>query len=276
MHKAISFLALCFCAFGQNYTSYNNQPVARASYLRSQSFSNSNALRDSSLVFYFPSATTSSGNSTTIYDQSGNRFTATAIGGLQPLAVGKLRAKDYYSNKGSPDSYLLSPNPTLGTGAFTVSAWVQPNCPSATGFARIVDNDYLLGFYLGSDSAATHFNFVVHGTFVTGSSTTSPSSGGYTSCVTTNPWQMVTGVYTGSTESLYVNAVLVAGPTSVPTAPTSGAMSGAVRLGGCGISADCGTTGNGWWDGGGPVGVRFYSRALTQPEIAAIYAGESY
>jgi hypothetical protein len=248
-------------AFPQNYASYNNVPVARASFLRSQ-WTNGNVYKDSSLIFYWP-MTRASG---TYYDYSGHGI----IGLFQGMVSGgpysgKIGPYAPYLTKNGPNSISLPTTPTL-TVPFTVSVWVKANAPSG-GYSRILETDYEKGVYLGLDSTMSKFQFIVN----VGTGSVGTCSGGtITAGLWPNsPWQMVTGVYDGTYGSLYVNGVQAAAscPFSSP-----GTTSLPMKVGYCYVANYCaGSTGA--WDGQ-IASVRVYGRALSAAEITAIYNAE--
>jgi hypothetical protein len=253
-------------AFPQNYASYNNQPVARISFLRSQEFPLQNRFRDATLTTFLPMTDRGQGP---FYDYAGNGYSATLSGPFQGYDRGVTGRFAPYFNKNVNNSYNVNPAPAVGA-AFTVSVWAQINNPNTSGFARVVETDYAHGFYLGLDTTGSHFQFIVNG-----SPSVNPVTGGSfnTGQWPNNPWQMVTGVYDGANASLYVNGALAAGPIA---ASPPGAKTLALGLGGCAIASYCSTSGgNGYWDGE-LQSLRIYGRALSAAEVLAIYKAENH
>ncbi len=250
--------AVLTAAFAQNYASYNNQPVARPSFLRSQ-WSNGNVLQDSSLIAYWPLIRANG----TFYDYSGHGISGSFQGGISGYFGGKVGTFAPYFNKSAPNSISLSSAPTI-TVPFTISVWVKPNSPIG-GYTRILETDFAKGVYLGLDSSMTKYQFIVNNASV------GTCSGGTVSTGTwpNQAWQMATGVYDGASGYLYVNGLQVAGPC---TFASPGTTSLPMKIGYCYIAGYCSPT-SGAWDG--QIGaVRIYGRVLTVAEILAIYSAE--
>lgn len=251
-------------ASAQNYTSYNNQPVALPSYLRSR-WTGGNIFQDSSLIAYWPM--TRAGG--TFYDYSGHGITAVFQGSTTGPYGGKIGTYAPYFNKGVPNSATIPTTPSI-TVPFTVSAWVKVNTPTG-GYTRILENDYQKGFYLGLDTTMTKFQFIVDAGSTGSSASLGTCYGGSvtTGSWTTSTWQMVTGVYNGTNAYLYVNGSQVAGPCTF-TSP--GTTSLPVKIGYCYVASYC-SAATGGWDGQ-LTDIRIYGRALSAAEILAIYTAE--
>ena len=139
--------------------------------------------------------------------------------------------------------------------AGTLSAWARTNTITG-GFVFIVS-------YGGSTTNAARFLGITN----TSGGNPIPCSflfGGYANDITAsgvplNTWFNMAGVYTGTNASMYVNGVLVSGPTAKSWNTNSG-------------NANIGrqTNGNEYWNGNISQ-VSIYNRALTAAEIAQNY-----
>ncbi len=248
-------------AFAQNYASYNNQPVARPSFLRSQwPAASKNVYQDSSLILYLPLIRTTG----TFNDYSGNNESGTFTNTPVPTWYnGKVGTYAPYFNKSSENYINFANAPTI-TVPFTVNVWVKPNTPVG-GYTRIIESDYAKGFYLGLDSTMTKYQLIVNDSAIGSCNGGTVSTGTWPN----EAWQMVTGVYNGTSGYLYVNGAQVAGPCTF-TSP--GTQSLPIRAGYCYVSGYCATT-TGAWDG--QIGaIRIYNRQLSATEIATIYTAE--
>jgi len=252
--------AAALSASAQNYTSYNNQPVARESFLRSQ-WTGSNIFGDSSLIAYWPLT----GVGGTSYDFSGHGINTTFSGLPSAPFGGKTGPFAPYFNRLMPNSLTMSPAPAL-TVPFTVSAWVKASSPTG-GYTRILETDYQKGVYLGLDTTMTKFLFIVANPSVGACSGGTVTTGSWS----TSPWQMVTGVYNGTSGYLYVNGVQVAGPCAF-TSP--GTTTLPMKVGYCAVASYC-SGAIGAWDGQ-IAGLRIYGRVLSAGEILAIYSAENH
>ena len=142
-------------------------------------------------VWHFPNGTALNTNDSTSNANNGTNNGATATtgqidGGMATVA--------------SSLQGVTTPNINLGT-VFTVEAWVNHNSTAVTGYERIMENGYGTGFYLGTNSAASSYTFIVSGNF------------SLTGGVRTNgQWSQLIGVYDGTNAYLYQDGVLVGGP----------------------------------------------------------------
>jgi hypothetical protein len=254
MKRLILFIAV-LPAFAQNYASYNNQPVARESFLRSQ-WPAANILRDPSLLAYWPLGE----KADQAYDYSGHSLNGTLLGNTPAWLTGKTGPWSAYFNKAN-HNYVGVPSVTV-PAPFTVSAWVWPNV-LVGGYNRIAETSYSSGFYLGTDTTMAKWEFLV-----ANAALSTCAVGG---SVTSQKWTMVTGVYDGTNGYLYVNSSLVAGPCAF-SAPVTTALS--LRIGCYNSGASCSST-NSAWDGA-IEDFRIYSRALLAAEISAIYNAENH
>jgi hypothetical protein len=265
-------LSLIFCAattlVAQNYTAYNGLPVSRVSFLRSQ-YSGHNVFSDSSLLLYLPMT----GQQGSALDDSGHGFVATMAGTYIGAFAGKTGPyAPYFKGNSTPNNVMNVSSAVTIPGTFTVSAWVKPNA-LASNYVRIVESFYQTGFYLGTNSTGTAFEWMVKDPSVVSSAT------GGTVTVGTWPntaWQMVTGTYDSSNNGrLYVNGTQV-GTTQAFTNPGTTTLN--IGIGWCSATSTVGCSPNSpfnAWDGQ-IQGVRIYGRALSQAEIQAIWMAENH
>ena len=255
--KRFLFLLAVVPAFAQDYASYNNQPVARESFLRSQ-WPAANVLRDPSLIAYWPLGE----KADQAYDYSGHSLNGTLLGNKLPgmWISGKTGPWSAYFNKLN-HNYIGVSSITI-PAPFTVSAWVWPNALSG-GYNRIAETLYSSGFYLGTDTAMAKWELLVANPALSTCAT-----GG---TVTSQKWTMVTGVYDGTNGYLYVNGSVVAGP-CVFSPPVTTPQS--LRIGCYNSGTSCSST-NSAWDGA-IEDFRIYGRALSAAEISAIYTAENH
>ena len=254
--KRFLFLLAVLPAFAQNFASYNNQPVARESFLRSQWPAAANLLRDPLLIGYWPL----DDKADQAYDYSGHSLNGALLGNAPAWFTGKTGPWAAYFNKANHNyigvTSIAIPAP------FTVTAWVWPNV-LAGGYNRIAETNYATGFYLGTDTTITKWELLV------ANPTLSTCAIGGT--VTSQKWTMVTGVYDGTNGYLYVNGSLMAGPCAF-SAPVTTASS--LRIGCFNSGSSCSST-NSAWDGA-ISDFRIYGRALSAVEISAIYTAENH
>jgi len=261
------FGVAALAALPQNYASSGTGPVTRLSFLRQQ-WSNTNPLGDSSLILDLPMVWPYL--TKTYYDISANHDAATLNGTFQNTPTGKIGAWTAYFNQGIPNSFSVSPTPTIPAN-FTALAWVHPNAASG-GFNRIIDANYTIGLMLATDSPATHYQVIVN----------SNGSGGLGSCIggtvsspaatgiawPNNPWQLVAVTYNGTSAALYVNGAQVAGPCAF----TYNGAANTLQIGNCAVSGQCSSD---HWDGS-IQGVRIWGRVLSGGEILALYSAENH
>lgn len=137
----------------------------------------------------------------------------------------------------------------------SVAAWVRPRAtPQGSQFTRLVDCGYNQWFYLGTDLAATHFQFIG------GDGTTANIVG--TTAFAVDRWYLIAGTLASSGAAvLYVNGL----PEGSFTFGTfAGAFSGNCRF------AEL-TTG-GFAFNGDLAMVAIYNRVLTAGELLELYA----
>jgi hypothetical protein len=248
--KLLTLFLAVLPAFTQNYAGYNNRPVARESFLRSQ-WPAGNVLRDSSLIAYWPLAEWAD----QAYDYSGHSLTGTLQGNAPIWFTGKTGPWAAYFNKNNHN--YIAVNSIAIPAPFTVSTWAWPN-QIAGGYNRLAETSYSSGFYLGTDSTMAKWELLV-----ANSALSTCASGG---TVTSQKWTLVTAVYDGTNGYLYVNGSLVAGPCAFAP-PVTSALS--LRIGCFNAGASCSST-NSAWDGA-IADFRIYGRALPAAEILALY-----
>jgi hypothetical protein len=267
--KHLILLIAALPAFAQKYTSYNNQPVARTSFLRSQ-WPAANILRDSSLIAYWPLDE----KTDVAYDYSGHGLSGTFKGNNPIFIAGKLGPWTTYDNK-SNGNYVNIPSITI-TSPFTVSAWVKPSA-LVGGYNRIVETNFATGLYLGTDSTMTQWQLIVNDSSIAHAC----KGGTVTQGLTT--WTMVTAVWDGTYGYLYVNGSLIIGGSAAGTSstggcnftpPTTGLTNVSMRIGCFNSGSSCSST-NSAWDGA-ITGFRIYGRVLSASEISAIYTAENH
>jgi hypothetical protein len=267
-------------AFCQSYGTYSNPangaPVARTSFLKSQ-LTSGNALRDPSLLLYWPLTATGGdmvSNSTDLsfLDYSGNGITGTYGGGQSNgWYPGKISNYAPYFNE-ARGNYVQAAV-TIPAGPFTVSAWAKPATGYTGGYVRIAEVVFSSSFYLGTDSTMGYWQLIINDSSLTHACKGSSSAGG---AVNAGTWQLVTGVWDGTYGYLYVNGSLVIGGSAAGsacqfTAPAS--ITHALRVG-CG-SNGAGCSGNSAFNGA-IQDFRIYTRALSAAEVLAIYSAENH
>jgi len=254
------FLLAVLPAFAQNYASYNNQPVARESFLRSQWPAAANVLRDPSLIAYWPLGQ----KADQAYDYSGHSLNGALLGNSTPQMWNSGKTGPWAAYFNNQNHNYIGVSSIAIPAPFTVSAWVWPNL-LVGGYNRIAETSYSTGFYLGTDSTMAKWELLV-----ANAALSTCASGGTVVMSATPKWTMVTGVYDGTNGYLYVNGSLVAGPCAF-SAPVTTALS--LRIGCYNSGASCSST-NSAWDGA-IEDFRIYGRALSAAEISAIYTAEN-
>jgi len=131
--------------------------------------------------------------------------------------------------------------------AGTLSAWARTNTITG-GFVFIVS-------YGGAGTSLARFLGIANSTFLFGGYANDITASG----VPLNTWFNMAGVYTGTNALMYVNGVLVSGPTAKSWNTSSG-------------NANIGrqTNGNEYWNGNISQ-VSIYNRALTAAEVTQNY-----
>ena len=224
------------------------------------------------LVEYRLEESTWTGAAAEVQDQTGN-YDAQAINGAvtgtdTPAIVGNPGTCGFGEFDGSND-YIALPNsfPNL-TDSFTVTAWINPSNLSA-GSRIFIDDEQEngqtrgYGFSLG-DPGSGRLRFY--------SRNVSPVTADTQAVIAADTWTFVTAVHdaTNKTRQIYVNGVAQSlnGGSSVNTYSGSwGEDDGPATIGG---ETDLGETNNRFT--GKIDEVRVYTGALTQEEIASVYA----
>ncbi len=189
-----------------------------------------------------------------VKDSSGNGNNGTAFNGAT-TGTGKFGGAGSFNGS---NQYVSTGNVTLGN-TFSVSVWVKPTSSPQTGYARLLENSYISGLYLGFDVTGTKFQFIVNnGTLPFGGLTSSPF---------TTAWHLVTGTYDGTNAVLYVDGVRQGSPVAF-TSP--GTITKHFYI-------------NSYFAGLGTYGmvgsideVRIYNRALSPAEVRKLYSYDSF
>lgn len=265
--KTLILMAFASAAFSQNYTAYNNQPVARTSWLRNQGYSGHNLFGDVSLSFYLPMADCYAGP---FNDLSNHGVIATQVGafqGLSQIRAGKTgKCAPYFNKSVTPNNkYDVTPTPTV-TVPWTLMAWAIPNNPTVTSqYARVIETYYNTGLYLGGDPTS-HYVTAVKNTFST------PAGNLVLNSWPNGPWVFLTQVYDGTNILFYVNGALQ----NTVAAASPGTQTITMDIGYCSTAGAVGCSSfAGAWDGQ-IQGARLYSRALVAAEILVIYNAENH
>ena len=198
------------------------------------------------LVLYLDAANARS------YPRTGNTWFDRSGNGNDGTFAGDVRYSE--SNFGSltfdgTDDYVPigSTGFPTGSSAGTLSAWARTNTLTG-GFVFIVS-------YGGAGTNAARFLGINSSTFLFGGYANDISASG----VPLNTWFNMAGVYTGTNALMYVNGVLVSGPTAKSWSTNSGNASVGRQ-----------TNGGEYWNGN-IAQVSIYNRALTATEIAQNY-----
>jgi hypothetical protein len=177
---------------------------------------------------------------------AGQSATTTAIG-----KIGQALLFD-----GVNDSVITTNSLSIGD-TFTVSSWVKPALADMGDYNRIIETRYNDGFYLGTDTSGTKFQFIYNG-----------SGGGFGNLISDsvfspNTWYHVVGTYDGTYGRLYVNGIKNGSDTAFTYA---GVVSRQAYIG------RYSNTATNWWTGS-IDDVRIYNRTLTATEIIQLYNG---
>ena len=198
------------------------------------------------LVLYLDAANARS------YPRTGNTWFDRSGNGNDGTFAGDVRYSE--SNFGSltfdgTDDYVPIGStgfPTLSS-AGTLSAWARTNTITGS-FSFIVS-------YGGTSTNVARFLGINSSTFLFGGYANDISASG----VPLNTWFNMAGVYTGTNALMYVNGVLVSGPTAKSWSTNSGNASVGRQ-----------TNGGEYWNGN-IAQVSIYNRALSATEIAQNY-----
>lgn len=248
--KSATLLLLTLPLMAQNYASYNNQPLSRMSFLRHQFKPSQNALRDSSLIGYWP---LSEGAGTVAYDESGNgdagNWFSTPTGTNGYYSAGKIAT--FSGNFNNIANRINLTAPFSITGPLTYTAWF--NSIGLSGAHMFIGDTDVNGLKVGGSTGKVFVRLYNGGTI--------ENSNGP---VVANVWYLI-AVTRDSTGNMitYLNG------SAISTIPGQASMSSPTYLG---SPAPAG--GQPW--AGRLQGVRIYNRALSGPEILALYNGENH
>ncbi len=156
------------------------------------------------------------------------------------------------------NSKINLPNASYTGSAFTFNAWVAPQYISQGQDGKIIDikgtDRMVLGYFASNNPDQPHNTFF----FAAGSSWVSAPS-----AFTAGTWYMVTGVYNGSSITLYINGVFM----------TSTSTSGSLAFNSSfEIGNEAGDNAARYFQGNMDE-VGFWSKALSAQEIADLYNG---
>lgn len=167
------------------------------------------------------------------------------------IANGKFGQGAGFSQPSSSKISLGTPASLVFTGDFSFNVWVKPASSQPDAYARIFDHGHTL--MLVTDGGANNNGWTWENV--------STTNGG-TNTVDYDTWQMVTVVRSGTTVSIYKNAVLLG------TATKAGTL-------GSGNFYFCSQSGTGRFFTGALDEAMFFNDALTLAEIKYIYAGSA-
>ena len=249
---------------GQNWGSYNGNPVARVSFLApidcGAATPGTNVLRDSSLVGWWP-MTCATGS--TARDMSGNgndgTWTGTKAGTNGYWSTGKNGPWSGHFN--GTDNYVKITSTILfSSNPFTISAWAN-TAGNSSGYQEIWNSGYNGG------NVDVELNLLNNKptAYIRNTSGTECNAGS-SSTITLNKWHLLT-MTKSSNVLLYVDGAQVA---SCSIVSGSYDTAGVLPVIGNGNGAI-----NNHWFNGGISDVRIYTRALSQAEIQAIYTREN-
>ncbi len=189
---------------------------------------------------------------TTANDTSGNGYNGTVSGATWVAGY----AGSALSFNGLNSEVVTASIPIVNT--FSITAWVNPAIIPQKGYVRIAETRYYSGLYLGTNAAGTQYKFIANN----GAGTTGVCGASF-GCVEggaiTGGWHLVTGTYDGTTAKLYVDNTLVASDTFEPDSSIYPLF----------IGRNYASNSYSW--NGVIDEVRLYNRALSSPEVSAIY-----
>jgi hypothetical protein len=248
--KTATLLLLTLPLMAQNYASYNNQPVSRMSFLRHQFKPSQNALRDSSLIGYWP---LSEGAGTVAFDESGNgdagNWFSTPAGTNGYYSAGKTAT--FSGNFNNIANRINLTAPFSITGPLTYTAWF--NSIGLSGAHMFIGDTDVNGLKVGGNTGKVFVRLYNGGTI--------ENSNGP---VVANVWYLI-----AVTRDSTGNMVTYLNGSAISTIPGQASMSSPTYLGSPAPSG-----GQPW--AGLLQGVRIYNRALSGSEILALYNGENH
>lgn len=179
----------------------------------------------------------------TAYDYSGNENHGTLNGGAGPSGTGTVTGpfgNSAYDFDGADDEITL-PSGIYSTNEFSASAWVYPETGTSDGYILEFAGDVDGQIQMFNSASDWRFGLFDGSSFI---DITTPAI--------LDAWQLVTGVYDGSTIRLYFNGMEKASAS---------------------VSAVSDNTTNKINNGldSGIADVRAYSRALSPQEVQALY-----
>jgi hypothetical protein len=188
-------------------------------------------------------------------DSSGNGNNGTITegtpGSVSLVTEGRILGSIEFTNT---KDRVVSPNVNLA-GAFTVAGWIKV----ADGFSGswnrfLCTDDHKTGFFIGQDAASGKWKFAVNNGWGL------PLGG----TITPGQWQHVAGTYSGTHGRLYIDGVLVSGPSAmpVPSNPNQPIVLGKDKL----------KRNNGF--PGQFEDIRIYKRALNAAEIQSLNSSQ--
>ena len=219
-------------------------------YAKGSNLALSGLYNSNGLVGYWP-LDEGSGNSA--QDASGNgstgRWSGTASGANSTYySTGKVG--NYAGVFDGTTDYVWTTATFTMNGAVTMSAWAQPGT-STEPLYRIAEMNYANTGEIGGNSAGTTYGWDYNNHQITGGT------------IASGTWVMVTGVYDGTNQILYLNGAQVGSPYVSGSATGTNIMS---------IGA---TSNNHSYKWNGLIDdVRIYNRALSPAEIKALYNAE--
>lgn len=140
-------------------------------------------------------------------DQSGNGNSASASGTYEPPYV-QSAINGLPAIQGNGSSYMMTQSFTLGSQA-SLFAVHQPTLATQSSYTRLIDHQYSVSYYLGTDTTGTEYQIIVNDPNYPYGNVVGGSVGVGTTTVTA-------GIYDGATGTLYVNGTNVASG-SLPT-----------------------------------------------------------
>jgi hypothetical protein len=180
------------------------------------------------------------GSGTTANDSAGtnnatlNNGATYETGKIGAYALSLDGTNDYAVSNGS---MALGPN-------FTVAVWVKPN-GAQVNFGRILETNFGTSFYLGMNSNATSYQWMVNNVFITGGT------------VSSGTWTHVVGTLNGTTFTEYINGLQVNTNTSLSPGSTTLPLA---------VGTQFNSLGSTVWKGA-IDDVCIYNRALSPTEV---------
>lgn len=262
--KFLLFLFSTLPVLAQNYASYSKYPVARASFLRHQFNPSKNAFGDASLKAYLP---LNEGLGRTAFDDSGSGNNSSWNGASPAYAPGK--ASPFSGKFDGSTNWLTVPNIPY-ENVLSIVAWIKTPAtwPTTGGGSYIVSNRNYANWALSANNGPT--SYLQWQAWGAGSASIFQLIS--SSSLTPNTWYFVAATTDGGTASVYINGTASGSMSYTGAIPNNGGMP--IAVGRCSSSGLCPMESLRYFQGS-IGGVRVYSRALSQPEILAIYNAEN-